>query len=100
MAMLPCPECKLRGLPGRGRIGNNRGRDCRTCNNWAKNVERLTMGEIRRREPELFLECRDKVEKNLYPQVYEEWVILNPDSGPRIERKTEHPGSRRWVAST
>ena len=72
----------MNSLPGGCRIGNNRSRDCATCNNWAQNVRRLSLNELKRMCPEQYEIARLKVEKDLYPQVYEAWM-------------TEHP--RAWI---
>jgi len=65
----------MRHLEGSNRIGNNRGRDCVTCNNWAQNVRRISLVQLIQRCPEEWEAVRARVEADLYPMVYEQWLI-------------------------
>lgn len=69
---LPCPECRVRGVTGKARIGNDK-RRCTTCNNFARNVYRITSNKLRAAHAGEFEELRLRTELDLYPQVLEEW---------------------------
>jgi hypothetical protein len=77
---LPCPECRMRGAGGAARIGNRRNR-CTTCNNWAQNVMRLTRKVLKERHEDEYAQIRARVEKDLYPQVLEDFIRAHPGSG-------------------
>jgi len=76
---LPCPECRMRGHTGMARIGNRRNR-CPTCNNFAQNVMRLTRKRLMERYAEEYTEIRLRTERDLYPQVIEDWTARHPES--------------------
>ena len=75
---LPCPECRLRGLGGKARIGNRRNR-CTTCNNFAQNVMRLTRRKLKELHEEEYERIRLRVEMDLYPQVMEDFLEAHPE---------------------
>lgn len=78
--MLPCPECRMRGTGGGARIGNHRN-SCVTCNNFAQNVMRLTRKRLKELHSEEYAVIRLQVERDLYPQVIEDFVAANPKAG-------------------
>lgn len=69
---LPCPECRSKGKGGGARIGNQRN-SCRTCNNWAQNVMRLTRKRLMTTFAKEYKAIQLQVEADLYPQVIEDW---------------------------
>lgn len=69
---LPCPECRADGIGGKARIGNRRSR-CVTCNNFAQNVMRLTRKRLMEKYSKEYQEIRMRAERDLYPQVIEDW---------------------------
>lgn len=70
---LPCPECRtVHGVGGGARIGNRRSQ-CTTCNNWAQNVMRMTRKRLKEMHEDEYDVIRLQVEKDLYPQVIENW---------------------------
>lgn len=71
---LPCPECKHAGRGGGARIGNRRN-VCTTCNNFAQNVMRMTRKRILEIHSDEYRAMRIKVERDLYPQVLEDYLI-------------------------
>ena len=73
---LPCPECRAQGRVGKTRIGNRRS-TCRTCNNFAQNVMRLTRKRLVEKYAEEYERLRLQVELDLYPQVIEDWSEEN-----------------------
>lgn len=84
---LPCPECMERAhrrlwprrdYGGRFRVGNQR-RRCRTCNNFAQNVMRLTRKRLLEKYADEYRQLRLQVELDLYPQVVEEWDREHPE---------------------
>lgn len=61
----PCPECKSSGH-GFSRIGNRRAK-CRTCNAFARRLERSLNTAIRKTiDPEVIEELRAQLEGELY----------------------------------
>lgn len=76
---LPCPECRAAGRGGSCRLGNHRDR-CATCNNWNQNVRRITRNRFAAKYPEEFQRIRLEVERDLYPQVMENWVREHPSA--------------------
>lgn len=59
---LPCPD------PGHGepsRIGNRRS-SCRTCNSFARRLERAVTAALRHRQPETYRAVRAEEERALY----------------------------------
>lgn len=70
---LPCPECREAGRGGAARIGNRRNK-CATCNNFAQNVMRLTRTRLKAAHEEEYEALRLSVERDLYPQVAEDWI--------------------------
>lgn len=76
---LPCPECRLRMLgegkvpKGPNRIGNRR-TYCNTCNAFAQNVTRIAGRKLREMFPEVYSDLRVQVERDLYPQVIEDFT--------------------------
>jgi hypothetical protein len=71
-----CPECRhVHNVGGMARIGNRRSQ-CQTCNNFAQNVMRITRKRLKESHPEEYDEIRQQVEKDLYPQVIENWGVL------------------------
>lgn len=74
----------MRQDPTSRRIGNRRG-ICKTCNNWASAVRRLALSEMSRADPVAFERARRKVERDLYPQVYETWLADHPYAAPEQE---------------
>jgi hypothetical protein len=71
---LPCPECTLRlGTETWIRIGHRRN-VCRTCNNFVGVVNRAVDKQMRAAHPEEYQERRLAVERNLYPQVLEDFI--------------------------
>lgn len=81
LPILPCPECRFRGLRGSTRIGSRRNR-CTTCNNFAQNVMRLTRKRLVEMYPEESARIRTRVELDLYPQVMEDWNRDHPMKEP------------------
>lgn len=75
---LPCPECRKRGVTGMARIGNQRSR-CTTCNNFVQNVMRLTTKRLKSEHEDEYEKIRVQVERDLYPQVMEDWNSAHPD---------------------
>lgn len=70
---LPCPECRFRNVTGLARIGNQRSK-CVTCNNFAQNVRRLVLKRLKENHAEEFEQLRLQAERDLYPQVMEDWI--------------------------
>lgn len=68
----------MRGLGGQARIGNRRNR-CTTCNNFAQNVMRLTRSALKAKHLEEYETIRLRVERDLYPQVMEDWLEGHPE---------------------
>lgn len=58
------------------RIGNHR-RTCRTCNNFAQNVMRLTRKRLMAEFAEDYDRIQKSVELDLYPQVIQDWSNEN-----------------------
>lgn len=63
----------MRGLGGGARIGNHRN-ECRTCNNFARNVDRVASRYLRDAYLEEYRRMRKKAEWDLYPQVIEKFT--------------------------
>jgi hypothetical protein len=74
----------MRQLAGSRSIGNNRSL-CRTCNTWVSAVRRLAINELMRKYPVQFAQARRKAETDLYPQVYEDWLLDHPYAIPEQE---------------
>ena len=70
----------MRGIGGGTRIGNRRNR-CTTCNNFAQNVMRMTRMVLKEAHTEEYEKIRLRVELDLYPQVLENFIRLNPSAG-------------------
>lgn len=59
-------------MQGKARIGNHRS-TCTTCNNFAQNVMRITRERLKKRHLEEYNELRLQVERDLYPQVIDDF---------------------------
>jgi hypothetical protein len=44
------------------------------CNNWAQNVMRMTRKRLKERHPDEYEEIRRQVERDLYPQVLDDYT--------------------------
>lgn len=75
---LPCPECRLRVMSegkipkGPNRIGNRRSY-CNVCNAFAQNVTRIAGRKLREMFPEVYADLKVQAERDLYPQVIEDF---------------------------
>jgi hypothetical protein len=69
---LPCPECRSNGIKGSARIGNRRS-ECTTCNNFAQNVMRMTRRRLLDLHRDEYAVIRIQVERDLYPQVLDDF---------------------------
>jgi hypothetical protein len=66
--VLPCPECRERGIGGGAKIGNNR-HECATCNRFVQQVRRSTWAMLKQHHEAEYASLRLEVERELYPRV-------------------------------
>ena len=90
---LPCPECRMRGIGGKARLGSRR-TECRTCNGFAVTVDRKVRQRLKARFPREYAEIRVQVEAELYPGVIEDFAL---DRRPEMEQNPDDEGLRHGV---
>lgn len=66
----PCPTCEEEGR-GRSRIGNKRSA-CKTCNAFARRLEREVSKALRVAVPEAYEHLREETEARLYADLTKE----------------------------
>jgi len=77
----PCPECRMRGVGGRARIGNARNH-CGTCNRFAQQVARTTRKLlIEAVTAEEYERIRLRAELASYPGVLANFLAMYPAAG-------------------
>lgn len=90
---LPCPECRMRGIGGAARVGNRR-TECLTCNQFATTVGRISRQQLKERHVEEYEEIRAVVERELYPQIIEDFPL---DRRPEMVANPEWEGLRDGI---
>lgn len=91
--VLPCPECRMRGIGGGARLGSRR-TECVTCNNFARNVGNRARQQLKERYPEEYAELRARAEAEMYPQVIEDFAL---DRRPEMVEHPEWEGLRDGI---